>query len=116
MKHRCPACNDNWVCKNCREKKPYPCDCDNCRLEERFGALVYNANAVCSLCGKQKRDHEFWHCPEKTEWKLRCGARVVIQKTGFDFEILADDAPGLVNFSEIPDLIKILQEIDGRER
>lgn len=93
------------------------CSCDNCQFIRRFGGhIMIDLWKKCNLCGRKYSDHVDWHCPEKTEWKLRCGARVVINKNGFEFEIVSGDAPGAVNFTEIPDLIKILQKIYGSEK
>lgn len=91
------------------------CHCDNCELEKRFGGWTFSCDAVCMLCRKRFSEHNGYHCPEKKEWKLRCGARVVVNKNGFEFEILTGDAPGVVNFTEIPELIKILEEIGGKD-
>lgn len=138
MGHICSVCDTKWdccytkerccktiltPCSKClaekRKEKPDPCDCDNCEFLRRFGYTSVQMKSddrdiTCSYCLQLSSQHDGYHCPVKTEWELECGAKVKMMDS-HSFEILVGAEPGRVDVTEIPSLIKILEEIKGRK-
>lgn len=139
--HDCPECKSGGAvchCVDCK-KKPAPCGCDNCEIPRRFGGGVYIANtAICKLCGRKRNEHpkDSLCPPKRTEWELPCGVKVklVAEKQGTEEAIHLNFSAGssLGRFvidsnhydnltvaiipNTIPSLIKILEEIENKER
>lgn len=136
MEHRCPECKEQWECGefscgyplffkcseqrgkcNSPHKKPDPCDCDNCEYEKRFGVLFHAQGTICRLCGMVFGKHEGYHCPEKKEWKLPNGAKIIKAEFKDSWKIItASGNAGKIYRDDIPMLIKAFEEIGGRER
>lgn len=136
MNHRCPECGGWWKCKSCTEElikegicsreklcckcrqTDQSCDCDNCEYIRRFGITRNQWNtygmdtAKCKLCNNYMPEHNGWKCPEKTEWELPCGAKVMhLSKDYIEIE-----SPNRYRVFHLPSLRKILQEIEKREK